>query len=103
MDLVFRTIFVFVLIFVVTRAVGRRELSSRRPTARVTPKIRKKTKTVRKTRSMAQGRAVMVRPMRTTGRSASSSSTAYERRPTFVGLTSNWNHTRRRSPDFIAS
>ena len=31
MDLVFRTIFVFVLIFVVTRAVGRRELSSMEP------------------------------------------------------------------------
>jgi uncharacterized membrane protein YcaP (DUF421 family) len=31
MDLVFRTVFVFVLIFVVTRAVGRRELSSMEP------------------------------------------------------------------------
>jgi uncharacterized membrane protein YcaP (DUF421 family) len=31
MDLVFRTIFVFVLIFVITRAVGRRELSSLEP------------------------------------------------------------------------
>jgi uncharacterized membrane protein YcaP (DUF421 family) len=31
MDLVLRTIFVFVLIFVVTRAVGRRELSSMEP------------------------------------------------------------------------
>ena len=31
MDLVFRTIYVFVLIFVVTRAVGRRELSSMEP------------------------------------------------------------------------
>jgi uncharacterized membrane protein YcaP (DUF421 family) len=31
MDLVFRTAFVFVLIFVVTRAVGRRELSSMEP------------------------------------------------------------------------
>jgi uncharacterized membrane protein YcaP (DUF421 family) len=31
MDLVFRTTFVFVLIFVVTRAVGRRELSSMEP------------------------------------------------------------------------
>jgi uncharacterized membrane protein YcaP (DUF421 family) len=30
-DLVFRTVFVFVLIFVVTRAVGRRELSSMEP------------------------------------------------------------------------
>jgi uncharacterized membrane protein YcaP (DUF421 family) len=31
MDLVFRTAFVFLLIFVVTRAVGRRELSSMEP------------------------------------------------------------------------
>jgi uncharacterized membrane protein YcaP (DUF421 family) len=31
MDLVFRTVFVFVLVFVVTRAVGRRELSSMEP------------------------------------------------------------------------
>ncbi len=31
MDLVLRTIFVFVLIFVITRAVGRRELSSMEP------------------------------------------------------------------------
>ena len=31
MDLVFRTVFVFFLIFVVTRAVGRRELSSLEP------------------------------------------------------------------------
>jgi uncharacterized membrane protein YcaP (DUF421 family) len=31
MDLVFRTVFVFVLILVVTRAVGRRELSSMEP------------------------------------------------------------------------
>jgi uncharacterized membrane protein YcaP (DUF421 family) len=31
MDLVFRTVFVFILIFVVTRAVGRRELSSMEP------------------------------------------------------------------------
>jgi uncharacterized membrane protein YcaP (DUF421 family) len=31
MDLVFRTVFVFVLIFVITRAVGRRELSSMEP------------------------------------------------------------------------
>ena len=31
MDLVFRTAYVFVLIFVVTRAVGRRELSSMEP------------------------------------------------------------------------
>ena len=31
MDLVFRTFFVFVLVFVVTRAVGRRELSSMEP------------------------------------------------------------------------
>jgi uncharacterized membrane protein YcaP (DUF421 family) len=31
MDLVYRTVFVFVLIFVVTRAVGRRELSSMEP------------------------------------------------------------------------
>jgi uncharacterized membrane protein YcaP (DUF421 family) len=31
MDLVFRTIYVFILIFVVTRAVGRRELSSMEP------------------------------------------------------------------------
>ena len=31
MDLVFRTVFVFFLIFVVTRAVGRRELSSMEP------------------------------------------------------------------------
>src|SRR5919112_5248039 len=31
MDLVFRTVYVFVLIFVVTRAVGRRELSSLEP------------------------------------------------------------------------
>jgi uncharacterized membrane protein YcaP (DUF421 family) len=31
MDLVFRTVFVFVLIFVVTRSVGRRELSSLEP------------------------------------------------------------------------
>jgi uncharacterized membrane protein YcaP (DUF421 family) len=31
MDLVFRTVFVFVLIFVVTRTVGRRELSSMEP------------------------------------------------------------------------
>jgi uncharacterized membrane protein YcaP (DUF421 family) len=31
MDLVLRTVFVFVLIFVVTRAVGRRELSSMEP------------------------------------------------------------------------
>jgi uncharacterized membrane protein YcaP (DUF421 family) len=31
MDLVFRTVYVFVLIFVVTRAVGRRELSSMQP------------------------------------------------------------------------
>jgi len=31
MDLVVRTVFVFVLIFVVTRAVGRRELSSMEP------------------------------------------------------------------------
>ena len=31
MDLVFRTIFVFVLVFVITRAVGRRELSSMEP------------------------------------------------------------------------
>src|ERR1700712_2515495 len=31
MDLVFRTAFVFVLIFVVTRAVGRRELNSMEP------------------------------------------------------------------------
>ena len=31
MDLVFRTVFVFCLIFVVTRAVGRRELSSMEP------------------------------------------------------------------------
>jgi uncharacterized membrane protein YcaP (DUF421 family) len=31
MDLVFRTVFVFLLIFVVTRAVGRRELSSVEP------------------------------------------------------------------------
>ena len=31
MDLVFRTVFVFVLIFVVTRAVGRRELASMEP------------------------------------------------------------------------
>jgi len=31
MDLVFRTVYVFVLIFVVTRAVGRRELSSMEP------------------------------------------------------------------------
>jgi uncharacterized membrane protein YcaP (DUF421 family) len=31
MDLVFRTVFVFVLIFAVTRAVGRRELSSMEP------------------------------------------------------------------------
>jgi uncharacterized membrane protein YcaP (DUF421 family) len=31
MDLVFRTVFVFLLIFVVTRAVGRRELSSMEP------------------------------------------------------------------------
>jgi uncharacterized membrane protein YcaP (DUF421 family) len=30
-DLVFRTVYVFVLIFVVTRAVGRRELSSMEP------------------------------------------------------------------------
>jgi uncharacterized membrane protein YcaP (DUF421 family) len=30
-DLVFRTVFVFVLIFVITRAVGRRELSSMEP------------------------------------------------------------------------
>jgi uncharacterized membrane protein YcaP (DUF421 family) len=30
-DLVFRTVFVFVLIFVVTRAIGRRELSSLEP------------------------------------------------------------------------
>jgi uncharacterized membrane protein YcaP (DUF421 family) len=30
-DLVFRTVFVFVLIFVVTRAIGRRELSSMEP------------------------------------------------------------------------
>jgi uncharacterized membrane protein YcaP (DUF421 family) len=30
-DLVFRTLFVFVLVFVVTRAVGRRELSSMEP------------------------------------------------------------------------
>jgi uncharacterized membrane protein YcaP (DUF421 family) len=30
-DLVFRTVFVFVLIFVVTRSVGRRELSSMEP------------------------------------------------------------------------
>jgi uncharacterized membrane protein YcaP (DUF421 family) len=31
MDLVFRTVYVFVMIFVVTRAVGRRELSSMEP------------------------------------------------------------------------
>ena len=31
MDLVFRTVFVFALVFVVTRAVGRRELSSMEP------------------------------------------------------------------------
>jgi uncharacterized membrane protein YcaP (DUF421 family) len=31
MDLVFRTVYVFLLIFVVTRAVGRRELSSMEP------------------------------------------------------------------------
>src|SRR5919112_4900522 len=31
MDLVFRTAYVFILIFVVTRAVGRRELSSMEP------------------------------------------------------------------------
>jgi uncharacterized membrane protein YcaP (DUF421 family) len=31
MDLVYRTVFVFLLIFVVTRAVGRRELSSMEP------------------------------------------------------------------------
>jgi uncharacterized membrane protein YcaP (DUF421 family) len=31
MDLVLRTVFVFVLVFVVTRAVGRRELSSMEP------------------------------------------------------------------------
>jgi uncharacterized membrane protein YcaP (DUF421 family) len=31
MDLVFRTVFVFALIFVVTRSVGRRELSSMEP------------------------------------------------------------------------
>src|ERR671938_779915 len=31
MDLVFRTVFVFFLIFIVTRAVGRRELSSMEP------------------------------------------------------------------------
>src|SRR3954452_14763251 len=31
MDLVFRTVYVFVLIFIVTRAVGRRELSSMEP------------------------------------------------------------------------
>jgi uncharacterized membrane protein YcaP (DUF421 family) len=31
MDLVFRTVFVFLLIFVVTRAVGRRELASMEP------------------------------------------------------------------------
>src|SRR5919108_804299 len=31
MDLVFRTVFVFALIFAVTRAVGRRELSSMEP------------------------------------------------------------------------
>src|SRR3954469_17721709 len=31
MDLVFRTVYVFALIFVVTRAVGRRELSSMEP------------------------------------------------------------------------
>src|SRR3954464_728996 len=31
MDLVFRTVFVFVLVFIVTRAVGRRELSSMEP------------------------------------------------------------------------
>ena len=31
MDLVFRTVFVFVLVFVITRAVGRRELSSMEP------------------------------------------------------------------------
>jgi uncharacterized membrane protein YcaP (DUF421 family) len=31
MDLVFRTVYVFILIFVVTRAVGRRELSSMEP------------------------------------------------------------------------
>jgi uncharacterized membrane protein YcaP (DUF421 family) len=31
MDLVLRTVFIFVLIFVVTRAVGRRELSSMEP------------------------------------------------------------------------
>src|SRR5512133_1244885 len=31
MDLVFRTVFVFLLIFAVTRAVGRRELSSMEP------------------------------------------------------------------------
>src|SRR3954464_6489109 len=31
MDLVFRTFYVFVLIFIVTRAVGRRELSSMEP------------------------------------------------------------------------
>src|SRR3954465_13622859 len=35
---------------------GSIELSSRRPTARVTPKIKKKTKTGRKTRSMAGSR-----------------------------------------------
>ena len=31
MDLVFRTVYVFILIFIVTRAVGRRELSSMEP------------------------------------------------------------------------
>src|SRR3954463_9280913 len=31
MDLVFRTVYVFALVFVVTRAVGRRELSSMEP------------------------------------------------------------------------
>jgi uncharacterized membrane protein YcaP (DUF421 family) len=31
MDLVFRTVYVFALVFVVTRAVGRRELSSMQP------------------------------------------------------------------------
>src|SRR3954464_14524122 len=62
------------------RSKGSIWLSSRRPTARVMTRIRKKTKMVRRTTSMAdQGKTVMSRSMAAIHVSASSSSRPQER------------------------
>ncbi len=72
---------------------GSIELSSRRPTARVTTRSTKKTMTARTTMSMtgsSYGNTVIVWSTRASGSRSSSRATVASWRPVVVGSTWNW-------------